>query len=399
MAKSKYEFSKLKNKSLPAKIVDSTAVRVLVKAAKKLSSGWKNFAAYTGTTIGNIKAGNVNVTEMDKIAEKIEVNNNLVDTIREDKRATAADFKVAVKAQRENARLEAKLGKMLNKQIILETRKATETIDLNAAIDDALGANGKTKTSTDELNKLFDEVGVGMKAVETEMPVLETPTVVPTVEPVIEPSVVEPVAPIQAPTGTTNELDLQRDPIVTATINAIKTAKSMAAENQRLVAEMKTKNDRIAGLETSEGSLKNEIQSKNDKINNLEASEKSLTEDNKAKDEEIGNYKSSEEANVVVMKTISDENQLLRETNSTQAVTIAKVSKENESLQEIVKNQALKNNQYEKDFIAMRKTLDELMAIKQERDFYKGQFALIANELGSVQQAVTPAVAENSMRR
>lgn len=302
MAKSNYEFRKLNSKPMPAKIVDSTAVRVLAKAAKKLGLGWKKFIEFTSTVVKNtnaaikdakVEAVNNNINRM---TAKIEDNNNLINSIRNDANANAADFTVMSQAQAENEKLTGKIGDLTYKNV---EPKITSSNDLNSIIDKALNASGNevVPTTVAELDKAFDAAGIKNIVANEVAPKVEE-------KPIVEKHVEAPKPIEVAKTVEAKKDVIGEDQVVNEVINAIK------ATN-----DLKTKN--------------NELQDSNNK----------LVIDNNTKDARITDLETQ-------LKTVSDErdglkieNQTLRNTNSNQVTTIAGLNKERDALSATIKDQ------------------------------------------------------------
>ena len=378
MAKSKYEFKKLKSKSLPAKIMDSTAVRVLAKAAKKLGSAWRKFITYSAGAIGNIKSEVAKVEQAEVIRQKIEENQQLVDSIKKDEQATAADFKVMAKAQNENEKLAAKLEKLLNKKVKVETKTGMSE-DLKAAlsaeeIEAVEEVNKQIETSVDDLNKAFDDAGVTVADVNAQtveaQPVEEHKEEVKPIEQVAPSEIVTPAAPV-----ANNAADLsQNDPVVSKVIQQLNNARQLAADNQNLTAE----NQRL----TTESATKDQT------IMGLQATVNSLTDAN---------------------QKLTGDNDVLKQTNATQAVSIANLTKENDNLKSRTANQIVleqKVSEYEgvitrhdKERAEMQKELDtlritsrdnearakkleaDILKITRERDYYQSQIMALQNAI------------------
>lgn len=390
MAKSKYEFKKLKSKSLPAKIMDSTAVRVLSKAAKKLGLGWKKFIAYAGSSLSNVKADITKVDEAQRLQEKIAENQQLVETIKNDEKATAADFKVMAKAQTENEKLAAKLEKLLNKKVKVETKKGVSNDLQEVLSEDEKEAveeiNSAIEASVEDLNKAFDAAGVTVAEVATqaeEVKPVQVEQPQEEIKPIEQAAPAEVVAPV-TPVANNNVDMTQSDPVVAKVIEQLNNAKQLAAANQTLTAE----NQRL----TTESATKAQT------ITGLQATVNSLTDAN---------------------QKLTGDNDTLKQTNATQAVSIANLTKENDNLKSRTANQIVleqKVSEYEgvitrheKERIEMQKELEtlriasrdnearakkleaDILKLSRERDYYQSQIIALQNAMDFNPATVTNA--------
>lgn len=383
MAKSKYEFKKLKSKSAPARIVDSTAVRVLAKAGTKLSQGWKKFIANAKDSISNMRTGtsalNTIATKSEAMVNKMEENAGLVAEIKQDEAATAADFKVMAKAQHENEKLEAKLNKLLNKKTKIETKKGTSN-DLVEALDEELENNQETITS-DDLTQAFDAAGVTpnqQEVVQTnQTPVIPEIKPVEITTPVMAPSSVAPTNEQQPAATPVNNGEPSKDPVVSRVIAQLNKINEITAEN----ANLKTENARLAA----------ESKTKDETINGLQSTVTSLTTEN---------------------QKLTTDYQTLQQTNANQAVNIATLKKDNDSLSAQVTDyhaleQQLANYKntvasHEREMADMQKELErvrfdankvqglqsDIARLSKENDYYKQQLMAIQKAVGITDDVV-----------
>jgi predicted RNase H-like nuclease (RuvC/YqgF family) len=361
MAKSNYEFKKLKTKTMPSKIVESTAVRVLAKASQKLSSGWKKFISIPNAIVDRVKEEAINskVDDMARISAKMEENQDLINTIRQDEQANSGDFDVMAAAQAENEKLEEKLGKIMNKKVKLETKKG-ESVDLNAILSQELGSDEVAKASTfDELNQAFDAAGI--------VAVNPAPVVEPAIQPVVEPTAVElafvptpavetPVieTPKQMPTvENTNNID----PVVSQVISTFNDAKKAIEQNGVLNRENET--------------LKQTNASQAVTIANLTKENETLKE------------------------SVKDKNVLVQQITTYESVIAKHEAERAEMNQEV---ERLKFSTKE-NLAHLDKLASDMEKILKERDFYKNQILALKNAIGFNEPTMDQqTVGENRVR-
>lgn len=354
MAKSNYEFKKLKAKSMPAKIVESTAVRVLGKAAQKLSSGWKKFISIPSAIVDSVKAEAVNarLDDMTRITTKMEENQNLVNTIRQDGQANSNDFNVMGKAQAENEKLAEKLEKLMNKKVSVET-KTGESVDLNAILTQELGFGEEVKPSTfDELNKAFDEAGIVAAADQT--PVVSTPVVEPVVQPTVEPA----LTPMnEMPNQAKTEENLNIDPVVSQVINTLNDAKKAIEQNQLLNKENEVLKQTNSTQAVSIANLSKENETLKESVKNQNTLE-----------QKISDYASAISRHEIERSEMSKEVEKLKYS-----------SRENE--------------------VQLKNLESDMAKISKERDFYKSQILALKNAIGFNGPTIDQAtVEENKVR-
>ena len=355
MAKSNYEFKKLKAKSMPAKIVESTAVRVLGKAAQKLSAGWKKFISIPSAIVDSVKAEAVNakLDDMTRITTKMEENQNLVNTIRQDEQANSNDFNVMTAAKAENEKLAEKLEKLMNKKVSVET-KTGESVDLNAILAQELGSDEEVKPSTfDELNKAFDEAGI---VAANQTPIESAPIVEPVAQPTVEPTFVPTPMP-EIPTQIKVEENLNIDPVVSQVINTFKDAKKAIEQNQLLNKENEVLKQTNSTQAVSIANLSKENETLKESVKNQNTLE-----------QKISDYSSAISRHEIERSEMSKEVEKLKYS-----------SRENEM--------QLKNLE------------SDMAKISKERDFYKSQILALKNAIGFNDPTIDPAiVGENKVR-
>ena len=364
MAKSKYEFKRLKAKPLPAKIIDSTAVRVLATAAKKLSTKWKKFVLYAGGIIGSARVEAAKITDSDRLSDKIEANQTLIDTIKNDENATSKDFKVMATAQAENEKLAGKLAKLMKKKVVVTTKKG-ESVDLNAVLNDKEDLDKeKVVTTLSDLGTSLDAAGAGKAVVEpivVEAAKVEEPIPVQAIPVVVvnEQQVVTPVSPVVAPKPVVDQPDLtQENPFISKIKEALDSAKVKAAQNQTLTVE----NQKLAA----------ENKTKDEKVITLEAVTQTLSTQN---------------------QTLTNENQTLQQTNATQAVSIANLARDSETL-------AAKISEVAKQQEAQAKESEiKMYGITKERDYYKNLVMSLGKYVDLTGLITPPTTGEESKTR
>ena len=368
MTKSKYEFKNFKSKPL-SRITESTAVRVVVNAVKRISSGWKKFRVATSNTITNIVTDNIGVNEMTRMAAKVEANQNLIDDIKKEEEVTRSDLRVMDKAIKENEKLTKRIRKFNGKDSALET-KICDTRGLKEALDAELGKeNGVGEPNSNNLSAAFDSAGIPKlpEIKNVNMPITEAPKV----ENVIHANVAEK----QDEVATNNVV---MSPVVSSVIEAIKNVKQLGIVNERLTMEAKEKDEKISTLETT-------------------------------------------------VNTLTNQNKELTNTNNSQTAAMASLSKENDSLKVAAKDQvALETRIREYESIASRREVErqemieelkklrystsdslarvgilekELAKVTKERDVFQTQFNYIYNAVNVNGQAPTTQVGEENKTR
>jgi hypothetical protein len=330
------------------------------------------------------------VDEAERIATKIESNQNLIDAIKKDEQANSADFKVMSKAQSENEKLAQKLEGILNKKVTVETKKGT-SVDLNEVISEEMNENEEMSPVTlAELDKALNEAGIPEVTAEVN---IQEPAEVKT-EPSVEPiAIATPTAPVDAPKPVANNAEpTSTDPLVSNVINAINNAKALKVENETLISE----NQRLSV----------ENKDKDAKITSLGINLNTLSNQN---------------------QTLVSENQKLSQTNASQAVSIANLSKENQAFKASIKNQAeleQKINGYEDimskhekersemaieleglrrsardNQMLIQKLETDMRKIEAERNLYSSQISSLKKALGFVEPVPTPNVEEQNRVR
>ncbi len=360
MATSYYEYKKLKVKPVSARIVESTAVRVLAKASKKLSSGWKKFLAIPTAMVDSVKleAATAKADDIIRITNQIDNNQNLINLIKEDKQANSADYKVMAAAQKESEKLEGKLekleeklGKYLNKKVKVETIDG-ESFDLNEILNKE-GILDAEPSTYDEIDGELNQAGI---------PVAElAPVVEQTAEPVADPEVK--VETVETPIENKEKV-VKVDPAIEKIINTYNDAKKTLEQN----VVLSRRNQDL------EGQIKDLAQQNSKK----DAQIASLTKEKKELEKSVQNQAGLEQK-LTEYESIIARQEKERIEMSTEVEKLKFSTKENLQLLE-----------------KLEKDMDKIV---NERDFYKTQILALKRAIGYTEPTIVPTVdGENKVK-
>jgi|LSQX01.1.fsa_nt_gb predicted RNase H-like nuclease (RuvC/YqgF family) len=355
MAKSKYEFKKLKAKPLKAKVKDSMAVRLLFvmfeKMRKSIAGKMKNVTAYTGQLLDDVRLDRAPEDELKRIKDKIEENKELIDKIKKDESSEKREFKDLVKAQKENKRL----IKMLDKMVSLQTKIGTSNIP--SIIADGIEENKDKKESLDELTKELATKGV----IEQPTPVVNEPVVaepkveftIPVAEePVTKDAKVEPVTPVVDTPAPSKEESTQLDPLIGNVIAKLNGISQLEAENQKLTGE----NEKLKQTNANQIETISNLKKENDRLKEIEKTKNLL-------EQKVTDYQITMDKHAKEFAEMKEELDKLRYSSKENDEKIKKLS------------------------IDMQKIVDE-------RNYYKSQFIALANAINYTGTQTPPTQVE-----
>lgn len=210
-------------KPLKAKIVESTAVKVASAIGGFFRRKWVKLTGGIVSAVRENTQENIG-NEIDKLKTKIAEDKSLVDAIRKDENASIADDLVMISARKQIEKLEAKLSKLLKKQVKLETKKAISP-DFEDVMKQVLNPNFLPPITAEDLSKDFG--GAVVEPIVANAPEVQP---MPVEEPVVEPvqnTTPEPVA------SDKEDADLTPEKID----EVVENFKNRAAENAKLREE------------------------------------------------------------------------------------------------------------------------------------------------------------------